>query len=146
MRFKDRGQRIIALKHFLYAVGKIYGIASARENGIRAVCFLNGYGEDDLNASDLSSNETIDRVVDAHEFEGRNRLATGLMRKILVPLVFGPKQQEKSVATGTRALDKLERPLLVMAITDGVGWVLDDFFKEKQKKQSKLAGQDLRLK
>ena len=123
MKLKDGGQRMIALKHFLYAVGKIYGIASVRENGIRAVCFLNGYGEDDLNASDLSTEETINRVVDAHEFKGHNWLATGLMRKILVPLVFGPKQQDTSVATGTRELGKLERPLLIMAITDGVGWI-----------------------
>ena len=123
---EDGHQRITALKHILYQIGQIYIAVRGRKQGIRAVRFLNSIG--DFNPSDLSTLRTIGHILDKHHFKGLARLGTGLMEKILKPFVFVPGEWDEMSGT-PRELNKLERPLLIMTITAGVGWMLNAFVK-----------------
>jgi len=115
MEFEEEGRRKVALKRVLYFLADMYGAVSDEQRGIRAIRFLNGSDESDK-ADDLRRPEEIDSVIDSHEFEGLTRIGTGLMQKILKPFVFS---DEKWVKGTTRKLQHMERPLLVMVITDG---------------------------
>ncbi|KAF8419520.1 hypothetical protein EV426DRAFT_576873 [Tirmania nivea] len=116
MEFEEAGRRKTAVKGVLAFIADIYGAVSEKQRGIRAIRFLNG--NDDLEADNIQTREQIDEVIDNHEFEGLTRIGTGLMQKILKPFVFDDAKWNKS-SKEARNLKQLERPLLIMVITDG---------------------------
>ena len=114
MQFEENGKRKEAVKHVLEIIAEVYGAVYGKKRGIRAIRFLNG--SDDLKADNIQTREEIDELIDNHVFEGLTRIGTGLMQKILKPFVFNDtvkwdKQPRKP--------GKLERPLLILVITDG---------------------------
>lgn len=113
MVFEQGGERKKALKKVLHFLADLYGAVSDDMRGIKAIRFLNG--TDDLCADHLRSNDEIDQVIDGHVFEGLTCIGAGLMRKILKPFVFDPSPVSKK----PRTLRRMERPLLIMVITDG---------------------------
>jgi len=116
MEFEESGKRKEALKDVLDFLARMYGAVSGGQRGIRAIRFLNGSDEDDQQADNLKERDEIDRVINEHVFEGVTRIGTGLMQKILKPFVFS---EERWVKGTIRKLQQMERPLLVMVITDG---------------------------
>lgn len=114
MVFEQGGERKKALKKVLYFLADLYGAVSNDMRGIKAIRFLNG--TDDLGANHLRRKIEIDKVIDCHEFEGLTCIGAGLMRKILKPFVF---MDEPWVKGTLRKLRQMERPLLIMIITDG---------------------------
>ena len=117
MEFEESGRRKVAVKGVLSFIADIYGAVSGKERGIRAIRFLNG--NDELEAGNIMTAEQIDRVIDNHEFEGLTRIGTGLMQKILKPFVFDETVKWGRGSVGARKLKQLERPLLIIVITDG---------------------------
>ena len=111
MEFEQKGKRKNALKEVLHFLADLYGAVSDGMRGIKAIRFLNGV--DDLNADHLRRKGEINKVIDGHEFEGLTRIGTGLMQKVLEPFVF---TDEPGIP---RKLRQMERPLLIMIITDG---------------------------
>ena len=113
MEFVESGKRKEALMDVLHFLARLYGAVSKDMRGIRAIRFLNG--GDHLNADNLNK-EDIENVIKAHRFKGLTRIGAGLMREILKPFVFA---DDPSWVKGTPKLRQLERPLLIMVITDG---------------------------
>ena len=95
---------------------EVYSALSNGHRGIRAIRFLNGTDDDDRMADNISQKDEIEEMIDNHEFEGLTRMGTGLMCKILRPFVFS---DEKWVKGTLRKMRNMERPLLIMVITDG---------------------------
>lgn len=114
MEFEQGGERKKALKKVLHFLADLYSAVSDDMRGIKAIRFLNG--TDDLTADHLRSKDEIDKVIDCHEFEGLTCIGAGLMRKVLKPFVFA---DEPWIRGTPRRLRRMERPLLVMVITDG---------------------------
>lgn len=113
MEFEQGGKRKDATKAVLYLLARLYSAVSNDDRGLK-LRFLNG--NDDLSADDITTPDQIDAVINKHQFNGVTCIAGGLIRKILKPLVYS----DKPVARGNpRPLRKMERPLLVMVITDG---------------------------
>lgn len=111
MEFGQGGKRKLALKTILGFLAEICSALSDGCHGIRAIRFMNG--ADDLRAANFKRSDEIDKVVDNHIFEGLTCIGTSLMRKILMPFVF---TDEPFV---DRRMRHMDRPLLVMVITDG---------------------------
>ena len=114
MEFEQGGERKRALKEVLHLLADLYGAVSDDMRGIKAIRFLNGI--DNIKADDIKRRGDIDDVIDNHQFEGLTCIGAGLMRKILKPFVFSDEPWVKGTS---RKLRKVERPLLVMVITDG---------------------------
>jgi len=117
MEFEEAGRRKVAVKSVLSFIADIYGAVSEKKRGIRAIRFLNG--NDDLEADNIRTVDQINEVIDNHEFEGLTRIGTGLMQKILKPFVFDETVKWSKTSGEARKLKQLERPLLIMVITDG---------------------------
>jgi len=115
MSFEEKGDRIKAMKKVLAYLAHVFGLSS-KDRGISAIRFLNG--SDDLKANNLKEDQ-IDSVIDRHEFEGLTKIGTGLMSKILKPLVFAEGEVWNKQDKKPRRLRQLKRPLLIMVITDG---------------------------
>ena len=115
MKFTEGGRRIDALKDVLYFLARLYGTVSNDMRGIKAIRFLNNTTQ--LKIDDLTTKHQIDSVINSHNFEGLTRIGAGLMRHILKPFVF---EDDPSWVPGTpKKLQAMERPLLIMVITDG---------------------------
>jgi len=114
MVFEQGGERREALKKVLAFLASLYGAVSDGTRGVKAIRFLNG--TDDLSADNLMSKDEINDVIDNHVFEGLTCMGAGLMRKILKPFVFANETWDKKAP---RKLASMERPLLIMVITDG---------------------------
>ena len=117
MEFEESGKRKDAIKHVLKIIADIYGAVSNKKRGIWAIRFLNG--SDDLQADNIKTREQIDELIDNHSFEGLTRIGTSLMQKILKRFVFDDTVKWDKASKQPRKLKKLERPLLIMVITDG---------------------------
>jgi len=117
MEFEESGRRKVGIKRVLSAITEVYGAVSGKMRGVRAIRFLNG--NHDLRAGNIQTREQIDELIDNHVFEGLKRLGTGLMQKILKPFVFDETVKWDKASKQPRKLKKLERPLLIMVITDG---------------------------
>lgn len=113
VEFEEAGRRKEALKDILHLLFGLYRAVSDGAHEIK-IRFLNG--KDDFITNNLKEKDDINEVIDKHKFEGLSCLGTGLMRKILKPFVF---RDEKPVKGTPRNLRQLERPLLVIFITDG---------------------------
>ena len=114
MVFEQGGERREALKKVLHFLASLYGAVSDGTRGVKAIRFLNG--TDDLSADNLMSKDEINDVIDNHVFEGLTCMGAGLMRKILKPFVFSDETWDKR---SPRKLASMQRPLLIMVITDG---------------------------
>ena len=116
MQYLEDGRRKEALKSVLHFLIKLYGaVSEGIWHGIRAIRFLNGGHH--LEADNLKKKDDIESVIMAHKFKGMTRIGAGLMREILKPFVFA---DDPSWVKGTpKKLRQLERPLLIMVITDG---------------------------
>ena len=115
MEFVESGRRKEALIDVLYFLVRLYGAVSKGMHGIRAIRFLNGGHY--LNADEFRSRDDIENLIRAHKFQGLARIGAGLMREILKPLVFA---DDPWVRGTPKKLRKMERPLVVMVITDGM--------------------------
>ena len=114
MGFEDSGKRKCHLKTILTFFAEIYTAHSDGHRGIRAIRFLNG--TDDRSADNIIDSKDIEDIIDNHVFEGLTCIGSGLMQKILKPFVFS---DEKWVKGTLRKMRNMERPLLIMVITDG---------------------------
>ena len=116
MEFEEDGKRKEYLKTILGFLAEVYSALSNGHRGIRAIRFLNGTDDDDRTADNMSQRDEIEEVIDNHEFEGLTRMGTGLIQKILRPFVFSDEKWDKKTP---RKMRNMERPLLIMIITDG---------------------------
>ena len=114
MVFEEGGKRKGYLKTILDFLGEIYSALSNGHRGIRAIRFLNG--TDDLSVADMYQRDKIKDIIDDHVFDNQTYIGAGLMEKILRPFVFS---DEKWVKGTPRKMRNMERPLLIMVITDG---------------------------
>ena len=107
----------------LHFLGRLYGELSNGMCGIKAIRFLNDINE--LRADNLQKKDDIDNLIVSHKFNGLTRIGTGLLREILKPFVFA---KDPSWVSGTlKKLRQMERPLLVMVITDSAAAFLPSF-------------------
>ena len=121
MEFVESGKRKEALVDVLHFLARLYGAVSEGIHGIKAIRFLNGGQHlkdgQPLSVNNLKKKEDIEDVIMAHKFKGLTQIGAGLMREILKPFVFA---HDPSWVKGTpKKLQQLERPLLIMVITDG---------------------------
>ena len=107
--------RIEAVKKVLTYITHTYDLTT-KGRQIRAIRFLNG--TDDLNTNNLTAAE-IDRVVDNHKFQGLAKIGTGLMHKILKPLIFAEDAVWDEQGKMPNKLRELKRPLLIIVIIHG---------------------------
>ena len=114
MAFEEGGVRREYVKTILIFLAEVYSALSNGHRGIRAIRFLNG--TDDFTADNMSQRDEIEEVIDNHEFKGLTGTGAGLMRKILKPFVFSDETWDKRYP---RKMQNMERPLLIMVITDG---------------------------
>ena len=115
MEFVESGKRKEALMDVLHFLARLYGAVTEGLHGIRAIRFLNGGHH--LMADNLKKKDDIEDVIKAHKFKGLTRIGAGLMREILKPFVFA--DDPSWVKGNPKKLRQLERPLLIMVITDG---------------------------
>ena len=119
MEFEEGGKRKEYLKTILGFLAEIYSALFNGHRGIRAIRFLNNgtNDNDDRTADNMSQRAEIEGVINNHVFdEGLTSIGTGLMKKILRPFVFS---DEKWVKGTPRKMRNMERPLLIMVITNG---------------------------
>ena len=116
MEFVESGRRKEALIDVLYFLVRLYGAVSEGRRGIRAIRFLNSGHH--FNADNLRSRDDIEHLIQAHKFQGLPRIGACLMQEILKHFVFA---DDPSWVKGTpKKLRQMERPLIVMVITDGM--------------------------
>ena len=96
MRTEEDGKRIKALESTLLLVTEVYTLA--RSDGILAIDFLNDSTEEVDVRTDI-----VAEIIAEHRFSGWTRIGTELKRKVLDDFVT----------------EEMERPLLVITITDG---------------------------
>jgi len=101
MAFEQNGERIDDLKMIL---GKIAFACSLFDHDGIQVRFLNS----NLQGNNINSEQAALQLVQQVKFSGLTPLGTALDQKILQPLLLGPARQ-----------NALQKPLLVIAITDG---------------------------
>ena len=140
MEFVESGARKEALKNVLYFLARLYGVVSGGERGIKAVRFLNN---DNPLEKELKTRDDIDKLIDGHKFEGMTRMGAGLMRRILKPFVY---QEPHVQGTPRKLSEKLERPLLIMVITDGKVTIPPSFKHRFENQGTKLYVSWCRLK
>jgi hypothetical protein len=99
------GVRVGTLEKTLHAIADIY--IHARPDGILSVRFLN----DNKGRKNVKP-ESVYTIIKNHTCRGVTRIGTELERKILDHFVYEPKIM-------LRELKAMEKPLLVMIITDG---------------------------
>ena len=109
MEFEEGGDRQEATKKVLLLLAGLYGCFSNDPCRIQ-VRFFNG--NEKLSAEDLTTKDKIDEKIEEHQFNGLTLIGTSLIQKILKPFVYDREH-------GKRTVGKLERPLLVLVITDG---------------------------
>ena len=115
MVFLGGGRRTEILKRVLHFLARLYGALSNGRRGIKALRFFNNTAKH--RADYLQDKTDIDNLIESHEFNGLTRIGAGLIRRILKPFVF---EDDPSWVKGKpRKLQQMERPLLVMVITDG---------------------------
>lgn len=123
MEFEQAGARKEALKVVLNYVIDMYDRLSDRQlqQGIRVIRFVNS---DIKFWLENTTHGQIEEIIDRHEFGGLACIGTSLQRKILQPVIFDKnalawgKQRQ-----GPRRLQPIERPLLIVVITDGAAAV-----------------------
>ena len=96
MRKEEDGKRIKALESTLLLVAEVYTLA--RSDGILAIDFLN----DSTEEADIRI-DIVEDIIREHRFSGWTRIGTEMKRKVLDYFVT----------------EEMERPLLVITITDG---------------------------
>ena len=96
MKTEEEGKRIEALKTALQLIADVYTLA--RPDGILAIDFVN----DSTEERDVRTDIVAD-IIAEHRFSGLSRIGTALKRKVLDNFVT----------------EDMERPLLVITITDG---------------------------
>ena len=113
MEFVEGGKRKTALKDVLHFLACLYGTVTGR--GIKAIRFLNDRSHHKKDR--ILEEKDVHDLINSHKFEGLTRIGAGLMRHILKPFVF---EDDPSWVPGTpKKLRAMERPLLIMVITDG---------------------------
>jgi hypothetical protein len=105
IHIEDQGKRKTTLVKTLHAIAKIY--FKVQKTGIRSVRFLN----DNKGRANVRPGNVGPMIKD-HTWRGVTRIGTELERKILDCFVYEPK-------VVPRKLQKREKPLLIMTITDG---------------------------
>lgn len=96
MKYDEGGVRIKTLQKILNNIADVYGLA--RENGIVTVRFINApQGKKNVTP------KTVRNVIKNHNYGGVTRIGTELKKKII----------DKFVS------ENMEKPLLIMVITDG---------------------------
>lgn len=101
MNYMQKGARKATLKKTLEEVTKIYDLAN--ENGLLAVRFIN-YPRGRKSVV----NSKVEGIFENRKYDGTTMIGTALEKKMLGPFVRN-KIKDK----------KMEKPLLVMTITDG---------------------------
>ncbi|CCG82802.1 putative Transcription factor RfeF [Taphrina deformans PYCC 5710] len=101
MAFEENGERIDDMKSILSKVS--YATSLFDQDGIQ-VRFLNAQ----INGDNIRTERDVQNLVGQIRFSGLTPLGTSLEQKILDPLVLGPARQQR-----------LQKPVLVIAITDG---------------------------
>ena len=110
--FEEGGKRKEYLKIILGFLTEIYSALSHR--GIRALRFFSGTG--DFTADQMSQLDEIEEVIDNHEFDSLTYTGSSLVQRILKPFVFSDEEWDKKTP---RKMRNMERPLLIVVITDG---------------------------
>lgn len=101
MNYMQKGARKATLKKTLDEVTKIYDLAN--ENGLLAVRFINT-----PKGRKSVVNSKVESIFDGRKYDGTTMIGTALEKKMLQPFVMDKITNKK-----------MEKPLLVMTITDG---------------------------
>ena len=115
MEFLGGGRRKETLRRVLRFLAQLHGALSYGRRGIKAIRFFNSTVE--FRADNVQEKADINDLIESTKFEGLTCIGARLMRAILKPFVF---EDDPSWVKGTpRKLRQMERPLLIMVITDG---------------------------
>ena len=131
MQFEQAGARKETLEVVMNCVVDMYDRLSDKQHGIRVISFINSHIILEQNAD-----SRIGTVINRHEFGGLACIGAGLQRKILQPLIFDENAPWNKQQGGPRRLQAIERPLLILVITDGaaaVCIVLDPLCSESRR-------------
>lgn len=99
MNYEQEGARKETLRQTLEEVTKIYDLAN--ENGLLVVRFINN-----TRGRKNVVNSKVNSIFDGRKYDGATMIGTALEKRMLLPFVKNKKK-------------KMEKPLLVMTITDG---------------------------